>query len=501
MGVIYSGRPLKFRTAYRIAGISPNVTFGVHNNSVQNLRRGLAERVFNVETQEGLAPPPRPIPGAYHRLEEIRGKIVDQMPWAAPLTVQEFLDSYQGDRRYKVYAEAADSLEHDPVKRSDAFLTTFVKAEKINFSSKPDPAPRVIQPRTPRYNLSVGLYLKRMEKEVYKAIANVYGGDPVVMKGYNAHRTAEVMRAGWESFDNPVAVGLDASRFDQHVSAEALRWEHSVYLSRYSGIHKSTLRKLLEWQVDNKGVGRATDGVVKYRVEGCRMSGDMNTALGNCLLMCALVWTYCKDRGIKHKLYNNGDDCVVIMESRDLGCFQRGLAEWFVEMGFTMKVESPVRVFEQIEFCQTHPVFDGAKWVMCRDPRVCLSKDTVSLLPMLQGNTRYAWATAIGQCGMSLAGGIPVMQEFYSCLLRVGGGKVMGKHPALESGFARLAVGMHRRYSTVCEACRVSFWEAFGILPSEQMEYERLLSSITPDLKSPHQGNTLYDQTFSLGAL
>jgi hypothetical protein len=31
---------------------------------------------------------------------------------------------------------------------------------------------------------------------------------------------------------------------------------------------------------------------LKYQVEGCRMSGDMNTSSGNCMIMVALVYSY-----------------------------------------------------------------------------------------------------------------------------------------------------------------------------------------------------------------
>ena len=58
----------------------------------------------------------------------------------------QFLDFYTGRRR-SIYEGAVKSLEGLSVQRRDAYLKTFVKAEKINTTKKPDPAPRVIQPR------------------------------------------------------------------------------------------------------------------------------------------------------------------------------------------------------------------------------------------------------------------------------------------------------------------------------------------------------------------
>jgi hypothetical protein len=313
------------------------------------------------------------------------------------------------------------------------------------------------------------------------------------MKGHNAHGTAKWLRHKWDMFSKPVAVGLDASRFDQHVSIDALRWEHSVYLKCFRGSDKVELRRLLSWQLSNSGIGRATDGHIKYSVEGCRMSGDMNTSLGNCLLMCAMVWAYCSEKGIRHQLANNGDDCVVIVEKCDLHRFNSGLKEWFLEVGFTMKVEEPAYVFEKVEFCQTQPVWDGVRWVMTRNPWKCISKDVMTFLDAGRADVARGWMDAVGHCGLSLSGGIPVLQEFYTSLIRNGGGKQIGKHPALESGFFRLAKGMNREYVGITDEVRVSFWEAFGMLPTTQLQLEAYYASVVIATDVTHREIVLAD--------
>jgi hypothetical protein len=208
------------------------------------------------------------------------------------------------------------------------------------------------------------------------------------------------------------------------------------------------------------------------------MSGDMNTALGNCLLMSAMVWAYLQECGINASLANNGDDCVVIMEQKDLRRFNAGLDQWFREMGFTMKVEEPSYVFERIEFCQTHPLWTPEGWVMCRNSLAAMAKDCHSVLPLAQGNMALGWCTAIGECGLALTGGVPIFQSFYLRLLRAGRGHRMGSHPALESGFARLSAGMARKVRGVDDLTRISFWEAFGILPSDQQRLEEMLEQM-----------------------
>lgn len=478
MRVVDAGKPPKRRTSFQVLGIAQPTLFGVHNNNLTNLRRGLVERVFAVEGKQGLEPPLEAASGVYGDalMAEFRRLVADYVGPQTPGSYASFLECYKGDRRYAVYSAAVESLKQVTVNRQDAYLTTFVKCEKINFSAKDDPAPRVIQPRTPRYNVEVGCYLKKLEKKVCKAVATIYGG-PTVMKGYNAAETAQHLVNMWGEFNDPVAVGLDASRFDQHTGESALRWEHSVYTACYRGADAKRLATLLDWQIQNEGCARAQDGHIKYKVNGCRMSGDMNTSLGNCLIMCALVWKLAKTLGIRVRLANNGDDCVVFMERRDLKVFSAAVMGYFRNHGYSMKVEDPSYSLEEIEFCQTRPVCVNGKWRMVRNGLTAMAKDAVSVLPMEQGKVRWGWCTAIGECGMALSGGVPIFQEFYAALCRAGRGHRLASHPALESGFARLASGMRARYEPVTDDTRVSFWKAYGIMPTMQVELENSLKN------------------------
>lgn len=464
----------KVRRVYRICGFGGTLIWGIHNNSLVNLLRGLKERVFRVEAVvdgvKRLIPPPRPIVGAYDRMAGFIAGLKRHLPKAVPIDREKFPEYYRG-RRKGLYAKAAESLQRTPVSRGDARVKTFVKAEKINLTAKPDPAPRVIQPRDPRYNVEVGRFLRPIEKLVYRAIAKMWGGLTVLK--VNSKEQASALWDMWCSFKRPVAVGLDAKRFDQHVSVDALRWEHALYVSCFRGADKTELARLLEWQLHNRGVGYTARGKVTYETEGCRMSGDINTSLGNCLIMCGLVYTYCQERGIKARLANNGDDCVVIMEQEDLGRFSDGLAQWFLDFGFQMEVEAAVDVFEQIEFCQTHPVHTPDGPVMIRSLDVAVSKDLVNLHDLGIGFASFAGA--LGEAGLSLNSGIPVFQEFYQQLKVVGKPSGLAGAPEMRGGLYYLTKGMEGSYTTIAPGTRVSFALAFGILPDEQVALEHWL--------------------------
>jgi hypothetical protein len=457
------GRP-KVRRMYGVVGCAPTCGLKVHNNDIPNALRGLYERVYRVPVEGGFASPPRPCSDVWREnLKIIPRSLYKYLPHAAPITQHEFVDRYRG-RRKAVYASAVESLARRPVRHTDAFLSTFVKAEKVN----PLKAPRLIQPRGPRYNVCVGQYLKDLEGPLCGAIARMWGGK-TVMKGLNADGTGVELHKMWSQFDKPAAIGLDASRFDQHVSRIALEWEHSVYLQCFNKEDRRELARLLKWQLDNHGYINCPDGRIKYKVEGCRMSGDMNTGMGNCLIMCCLVYAYCDFRKIHARLANNGDDCTVIMEQKDVDVFNTGLDQWFTEMGFTMKVEDPVYEIEHIEFCQSHPVQVNGTYRMVRKPST-MAKDLITVIPLDVGDAARKYVGAIGDCGSALNSGVPVQQDFYSMLRKFG---VRGMtHPTFECGMMNLSRGMVDRYNDPTPETRYSYWMAFGVTPDVQIALE-----------------------------
>lgn len=480
--VMHAAGVPKRRNIVRFDVVSTVRSATVHNNDLPNILRGLRERVFAVESPTGLVQPPRPERGVFaQRLGPSVKALMRGARGCQPITSGKFLEHYKGAKRVRYAKAVQDNLEQGGPQRHHAHLSTFVKAEFINLDLKPDPAPRVIQPRHPRYNAELGRFIQPLEFRLYRRIARLCGG-PTVMKGYNADQVGRIACSAWRQFDEPCAVSLDASRFDQHVSEEALRTEHAVYKAAYSNAsldERELLAKLLEWQVMNVGHARVAEGSVKYEVVGNRMSGDMNTALGNCLLMCLMVYSYCRTRGVGFRLLDNGDDATVILERRDLQTFLGGLKEWFLEMGFTMKVEEPVFTLEQIEFCQTHPVRVGDEYRMVRNPYSALSKDTCWKSPDLNSPQAASnWLRAVGECGQSLCSGVPVMQAFYQHLMRYPGrGRAQGFGDK-QSGFERMEQGMSRAPVPVEATTRFSFWLAFGLTPDVQVALETKLASL-----------------------
>lgn len=270
-------------------------------------------------------------------------------------------------------------------------------------------------------------------------------------------------------------MGMDASRFDQHVSVQALEFEHSLYNSVF---RNGKLEMLLNMQLYNTGYANASDGYFKYRTVGSRMSGDMNTSLGNKILMCTMAKSYLDHIGGSIEFVNNGDDCLMIMDKGDLHRLTN-LKEYFSEFGFNIVCEPPVYEFEHIEFCQSKPLFASDKYRMVRNLKTCLSKD-LSCVNLGHNVDEYrAWLYDVGCCGAAVAADVPVFGAFYNMMKRMG----------REGNYSHKANRDYMWYhtaskdvtinssNTITPEARLSFFISYDICPELQQELENSFNS------------------------
>lgn len=476
-----NGQSAKRRKYVVLAGFGPDHNLGVYDNNVDTIERAFTERYFLCKDGGSFRPALRVKSQVYKAvgLGLFRESVMANMPRLPMLSRAQVVAAYRGSKR-RVYENAHKDLLESPIHKRDARLTSFVKFEKQDIGK----APRCINPRSPRYNLELGRFLKHAEKHYFRAINLAYGAHTpaTVIKGVNADVSACILRAKWDRFTDPIAVGLDASKFDMHVSVPALKYEHSYYVSLFP--RSKLLRRLLKWQLFNGGVARARDGIVKFGIEGTRSSGDLNTSLGNCILMCALVWSYLRTIRIDAELANNGDDCVVFLERRDEGRFRMNLCRWFRKRGFDIKLEPTVCEFEHVEFCQTRPIQLSTGWRMVRNLSAVLTKDPMCLVPVPNSRVLRKWLDAVGTCGGALCGGVPVMGALYACFKRHGlpCGKLIEE---VYRNRAQLQLSVGLKQAEVTAVARVSFYYAFGVLPDEQVALERWYDGIVIDCNLP----------------
>lgn len=406
-------------------------------------------------------------------VEKVVGEVISHGE-ASPISAEEFLSHY-GGAKLKCYQAAVESLKEQPLNDRDCMVKTFTKDEY----RKPGGAPRAIQPRSPRFNVILGRYIKHVEHKVFEAIDKVYdatGSHRTVAKGMNMAERGKTIAQMWGSFSDPVAIGLDASRFDQHINRMLLEVEHSIYLQVCGTDPRlPNLDSILKAQRVNKGVYKGPDGKIAYTVEGNRMSGDMNTSLGNVIIMCCLMHSYLTSKGLTDcaKLLNDGDDCVLIMDRRNVDKFKEGMEDWFGRMGINMQYDGVYDMLEKVEFCQSRPVNINGTYCLVPRPSKRLYSDLFTTKNITSRKVYHKMLGAKGDCGLAMSSGVPIFQSFYSWFCR----SAKPWRPEEGSYYwhyrQQLADGMESRRSPVSWETRISFYHAFNITPQEQVLLEK----------------------------
>lgn len=372
-------------------------------------------------------------------------------------TFAQVISHYSGSKK-KEYERGADSLLVDPLDiKKDSKVRMFLKDDK--YHTWDFKAPRCIQFRGKRYGINLASYLQPLEEFVYSMVDETE--TPVFSKNRNTSDRAKDLRAKWENFIDPVALCLDHSKFDCHVSVELLKQEFAFYERFYPG--DKLLKGLLRAQLRNSG---STRNGTTYKTIGTRMSGDQNTGLGNSVLNYGMLKEYVGS--VPAGFYIDGDDSVIIVERNDLHKLSLNV---FKQFGMETKLEL-ANEFEQVEFCQCRPVFDGIAWHMIRNPFRALAR-----LPWLVKRNHLAviprYIRSVGMCELSLNMGIPVMQSVASSMIKYGGGKYMKTDRHYLANMCQIKP-WHAREVPIRLVTRESFAKAWGIQVEEQLELESL---------------------------
>lgn len=454
------------RRVFDIRGLPTKGLTWTHANDVANVVQSVHERVLGRTVNGTWEATLKPKSGAFRSpgmLAFQRGVIRAIGGYSLPWTTDQFVGHYRGQKRRR-YCAAARSLESKPLRRQDSFPSVFLKAEKWHEPK----AGRLISARSPRYNLEVGRYLLPLEPRVYKAIDGVWGG-PTIMKGYTPERRAAVAEGHAAHFGAGrwVAFGTDFSKFDQHISQDALRYEHRIYDAAY--LEDRELRKLLSWQLNTTCYANVTDGRVKYTVEGGRMSGDMNTAMGNCIISAGLIYAYAMECGVEVRAMVDGDDAVIFMRREDADTFRAGVESWMRARGFHLTIEAPAYELHQIEFCQCRYVALDPP-TMVRNPYKALTQDHTWVEDRSITWKEVLAATGLG--GLALYGNVPVLGAYYDMLARTTApSKKTLARLDFRSSWLRDAT-FDGQYAQPSERARYEFWRTWGMSPGEQRAIE-----------------------------
>lgn len=380
----------------------------------------------------------------------------------SPLTMAQVVSGYSGGKR-RVYEQARQSLMGEPLNVRDAKVRMFIKADKSH--EEDYKAPRAIQYRSKRYGLAWSKYVQPMEHALYGLLD--WTDTPICAKGRNMRQRAEDLRAKAAAFSRPLFLCLDHSKFDAHITQDLLRIESRFYQRLYSGDHRRRVRYLMRMQLLNRGI---TKNGTSYRTPGTRMSGEASTALGGTTINILVLRRWLC--GIKHSMYVDGDDSVVVVEAADVVKLP-DLTETMRGMCMETKLEQSTMVFEEVDFCQCRPVETQEGWRMVRNPHRVLSRAGWSVLPM-PGALIARWTRSVGLCELVLGRGVPILQTLGELLARAGRGRYYLTDKHYEARIMQHSVERARAIEVV-DATRVSFERAWGIDPLTQIQIEESL--------------------------
>jgi hypothetical protein len=411
-------------------------------------------------------------------LVHVRNHIRRFLPQVQQERQEVFLARYTTASKRKRYEQAFEDYNRDGLRPSDCNVSVFIKKE---FIAARDKDPRMIGFRNWPWNAVLGTYIHPMEHHIYNLRDPPGKHYPYlprqrsIVKGLNNRERAKFIIDRMALYNDPVVYGGDCSRFDKHVSFLHLKLENSIYKHMNSS-------KELSWMLDsmrtNKCIAR-DKGRAPILTYGCstRISGDMQTGLGNSLLtlmMCAASL----GRKCNYSLVIDGDDFLVILDRSDSE-HADNMPTDFVEMGFTLVLEDPVSEPEHVEFCQSHPVCVRGVWELVRNPGKVLSTFHCSYRYMeekVRGRYLRVKATCLGIASAA----VPVIQSYAEMMVRNTEKyhwlDLQETDPFYHYAYHRLGVPKDVRCFTplmVGYSTRLSFAKAFGISPTDQVRIER----------------------------
>lgn len=460
-----------------------------HNENAALLMRSLGPTPSSVESCR------RPVINAFRRIGLVASRYS-----GARWDYRETALSYSGVLRRR-YLQAEESLLLDgPVRSSDVRVRAFLKAEKRRCDALAKP--RMIFPRSPRYNLHLASWLKPFEHWLWgnlkSGVVCGTGNSRVCAKGLNATQRGNLIVRKMRQIPDCVVFEVDARAFEAHVELWQLLQEHSIYERAYPGC--ADLKIALNRQLRNFGV---TSNGLKFVREGGRMSGDYNTGMGNTLVMLAVVTGVMSQLGIK--LWDtlvDGDNALLFFPRSDLSFVCANFQSVALEIsGHEMVLESPTSVVEEVRFGQSAPVWVKGGWQMVRDWKKVVSQSTSSHSHLREPRYRREFLRGVACCEAFLADGVPILWSFTRRLMEQTEGISAFRLHGLRD-YEVLGVplsALRQTYPTEPDLrSRLSFELAFGVGVSEQLILERQLASIrlvTSDsweLLSPTLGGLLF---------
>nr|UDL14007.1 MAG: RNA dependent RNA polymerase [Xiangshan tombus-like virus] len=252
------------------------------------------------------------------------------------LTKQQYVDRISDSTKRALYQRALADIEQG--RGYSTRVQPFTKIEKLPATKYK--APRMIQARHLSFNIEYGVYIKPLEDAL--SANKHFGKGNYLDIGRKVHKLQQKYRFYTEA---------DHSNFDAHITVEQLRLTHTFYQSCYR--HNPKLRNLSSKTLSNSCSTR--DGV-RYKARGSRMSGDVDTSLGNSLINYAIIKDVLHKLNISGEAIVNGDDSIIFTNTP---IPQEKAAKLFLKYNQETKIMQSQSNIRKVEFCRTKLIMNN----------------------------------------------------------------------------------------------------------------------------------------------
>lgn len=404
---------------------------------------------------------------------EVLGRSV--LPWSLS-KASSYLESKHGLN----YKRARESFAVEPLSSKDSHIKMFIKKDKWTLADGQGvKSPRAIQYRGPRFNIVACQYFGPIEEtlmqnerdEKYKP-----GTRFRTTKGLTSYEKGRLISSVWDSFKCPAAIHLDHSKFDAHETEFAIRMEHEIYRMIYTKDGRRKLGWIRKSQISNRG--RGSFGT-KYKMKGRRVSGDVNTSLGNSIVNWLAMDSVVPEGVV---IIVEGDDTILIGERYIIDALYKTLYHDLLEAGF--EVEHHIAYcLEDIEYCSARMIeMMPGIYTLMRKPHQAIPKDcyTINVIPPQKVPERKR---AMALSAMYSYAGHPIMYEWARCMMSWSESGCLTRF-AFDDEHIKQKVALSRDVDLfeVPDLARDSFYVLSDIPPSRQIEMERQLRA----LRGPH---------------
>ena len=242
----------------------------------------------------------------------------------------------------------------------DSHVGTFIKVEPYPDASK---APRLINARSVEARIFFGPLIKAFERVLYSL--KRADGTPFFIKHTPvSERPALLMRLQkqLESTPGAYALATDYSSFECIFTPELMNhcefelYKHLVGLrpslmnsyarGHYSRLSNAQLITCMFMDM-TAGFNVCKTPWFTFKAEAHRMSGEMNTSLGNGFANLMLLATICAKKGSEFNGFVEGDDCIAVVNPHG---GSQITADDYSAMGALIKIEKPTCINEA-SFC------------------------------------------------------------------------------------------------------------------------------------------------------